>query len=92
MLKSVGLAVVVLTVTGSCGSRTGSAAQAQETVQSMLAAQIRTQGFVCDTALGAVRDAKRSKPDRAMWVLKRSNANYRISRVLDMVAKVEVVQ
>jgi hypothetical protein len=92
MLKSVGLAIVVLTVTGSCGGLTGSAAQAQETVQSMLAAQIRSQGFVCDKALGAVRDAKRSKPDRAVWVLKCSNAKYRISRAPDMVAKVEVVQ
>jgi hypothetical protein len=92
MLKSVGLAIVVLTVTGSCGGLTGSAAPAQETVQSMLAAQIRSQGFVCDKALGAVRDAKRSKPDRAVWVLKCSNAKYRISRAPDMVAKVEVVQ
>ena len=91
MLKSVGLAVVVLTVTSS-GSDLGSAAQAQETVQSMLAAQIRMQGFVCDKALGAVRDAKRSKPDRAVWVLKCSNAKYRISRAPDMAAKVEVVQ
>jgi hypothetical protein len=91
MLKSVGLAVVVLTVTGSSGGLTGSAVQA-ETVQSMLAAQIRTQGFVCDKALGAVRDAKRSKPDHAVRVLKCSNANYRISRAPDMAAKAEVVQ
>ena len=62
---------------------------AEETVQSMLAAQIRLQGFACDKALGASRDAKRSRPDHDVWVLKCSNANYRVSRVPDMAAKVE---
>jgi hypothetical protein len=62
---------------------------AAETPQTMLAAQIRTQGFTCDKALGATRDRKRSRPDRAVWVLKCSNATYRVSRVPDMAAKVE---
>jgi len=60
-----------------------------ETPQDMLAAQIRLQGFTCDKPLGATRDLKRSKPDRAVWVLKCSNASYRVSRVPDMMAKVE---
>ncbi|MGQ0683010.1 hypothetical protein [Bradyrhizobium sp.] len=88
MLRLVGLAISALLVSGL----TESTAQAQETVQSMLAAQIRTQGFVCDKALGAVKDAGRSKPDHPVWVLKCSNANYRVSRVPDMAAKVEVVR
>ena len=88
MLKLVGLAITVLLACGLAGS----AAQAQETVQSMLAAQIRMQGYVCDKALGAVKDAKRSKPDRPVYVLKCSNANYRVSRVPDMAANVEVVR
>jgi len=62
---------------------------AVETPQSMLAAQIRMQGFACDNPLGAVRDKKRSRPDHAVWVLKCSNATYRISRAPDMAAKVE---
>lgn len=62
---------------------------AEETVQDMLAAQIRTQGFACEKALGATRDAKRSRPDYAVWVLKCSNANYRVSRAPDLAAKVE---
>jgi hypothetical protein len=62
---------------------------AAETPQTMLSAQIRTQGFACDKALGATRDKKRSRPDRAVWVLKCSNATYRVSRVPDMAAKVE---
>jgi hypothetical protein len=62
---------------------------AAETPQTMLAAQIRTQGFACDKALGATRDKKRSQPDRAVWVLKCSNATYRVTRAPDMAAKVE---
>ena len=62
---------------------------AEETPQSMLSAQIRAQGFSCDKALGATRDKKRSRPDRAVWVLKCSNATYRVTRAPDMTAKVE---
>ena len=60
-----------------------------ETPQTMLSAQIRMQGYTCDKALGAVRDKKRSRPDRAVWVLKCSNATYRVTRAPDMAAKVE---
>lgn len=62
---------------------------AEETVQSMLAAQIRLQGFSCEKALAATRDAKRDRPDYSVWVLKCSNATYRVSRAPDMAAKVE---
>ena len=62
---------------------------AAEKPQDMLAAQIRSQGFACDKALGAKRDAKRSKPDHAVWVLKCSNGTYRVSRAPDMAAQVE---
>jgi len=83
----------VLAVDGS--NLLSSPAQAQapgEAPQNVLAAQIRLQGFVCDKALGAVEDRKRSKPDHAVWVLKCSNANYRVSRFPDMAAKVEPLQ
>ncbi len=75
------------------GGLTASLAQtAEETPQSVLAAQIRTQGFACDKALGAIRDRRRSKPDHAVWVLKCSNATYRVSRAPDMAAKVETLR
>ena len=73
-------------------SLAGSAAQAQETVQSVLAAQIRTQGFSCDKALGATKDTRRSKPDHEVWVLRCGNATYRVSRAPDMAAKVVVIR
>ncbi len=60
-----------------------------ETPQGMLAAQIRTQGFTCDKPLGARKNTRLSRPDRDVWILKCSNASYRISRVPDMAAKVE---
>lgn len=69
------------------------AAQAQtEKPQDEIAAQVRTQGFPCDKAQGATRDKKRSKPDYAVWVLKCSNAIYRVSRAPDMLAKIEVLR
>ena len=61
----------------------------QETVRSMLAAQIRTQGFVCDKALKSTKDSKRSRPDLGVWTLRCSNAVYRISRAPDMSARIE---
>lgn len=59
--------------------------------QDDLAAQVRIQGFACDKAQGAIRDKKRSKPDYAVWVLKCSNAVYRVSRAPDMLAKIQVL-
>ena len=59
-----------------------------ETVKGMLAAQVRTQGIVCDKPQRAVRDAKRSKPDHDVWILTCENATYRISRYPDLGAKI----
>ena len=63
-----------------------------EKPQDELAAQVRLQGFFCDKAQGAIRDKKRSRPDYAVWVLKCSNAVYRVGRAPDMAAKVEVIR
>lgn len=60
--------------------------------QDDLAAQVRIQGFACDKAQGATRDKRRSKPDYAVWVLKCSNAVYRVSRAPDLAAKIEVLR
>jgi hypothetical protein len=63
-----------------------------ETVPDILAAQIRIQGYACDKAVSAVQDRKRSRPDHDVWVLKCSNAVYRVSRAPDMAAKVETLR
>jgi hypothetical protein len=85
--------VSILIVDVSDGGLIGSPARAAGvTPKDMLAAQIRMQGVACDKPLSAVRDAKRSKPDHEVWVLKCSNATYRISRFPDMAAQVERLQ
>jgi hypothetical protein len=69
-----------------------SAWAAGETTKDVLAAQIRTQGYACDKPQRATRDAKQSRPDHDVWVLKCENATYRISRYPDLAAKVEVLR
>ena len=60
-----------------------------QTTKDVLAAQIRSQGIVCDKPERATPDPERSKPDHEVWVLTCENATYRISRYPDMAAKVE---
>ena len=72
----------------SNGERFGHSANAQ-TIESVLAAQIRSQGIACDDPQKATRDVKLSKPDYDVWVLTCKNATYRIGRYPDMAAKVE---
>jgi hypothetical protein len=72
------------------GASDGRIAAAEETPQDMLAARVRVQGFACDKPLlGATRDAKRSRPDSAVWILKCRNATFRIRSTPDMPAKIE---
>ena len=87
--RSIGVQALVLTGAVVIG---GVSQAGQETVRNMLAAQIRSQGFACEKALGATRDAKRSKPDHAVWVLQCGNASYRVTRAPDMGAKVEPIK
>ena len=89
MCKTLMFKTLVSGVTGLVAVLFWTGAQAQgERPQDVLAAQIRTQGFACDKALGAKRDAKRSKPDHEVWVLRCGNATYRVSRFPDMAANV----
>lgn len=81
--------IPALVLAGALAPVGDSVRASEDTVQNMLAAQIRLQGFVCEKPLGATRDTKHSAPDHAVWVLKCSNANYRVSRAPDMAAKVQ---
>ena len=63
--------------------------QSSETVQGMLAAQIRLQGYSCDRPLRARKEAKLSRPDQGVWILRCSDATYRVRRAPDMSATVE---
>jgi hypothetical protein len=94
LLAGVGFfSMISVLVDGSgCGLIGSSTQAAGESPRDVLAAQIRLQGVACDKPLSAVRDAKRSRPDYAVWVLKCNNAIYRIGRAPDMAAKVEQLQ
>ena len=53
------------------------------------AAQIRDQGYRCNTPLSANKDVRRSRPDEAAWVLRCKDATYRLRLVPDMAARVQ---
>ena len=57
----------------------------------ILADQIREQGNTCDRAEDAHRDEALSKADEPVWILKCSNAVYRIRMRGNMAAEVEAV-
>ena len=84
------ICILVAVLAGVSGG--ASVCAAEETVQGMLAAQIRMQGYTCEKAVGATRDAKRSRPDHDVWILKCSNMTYRVGRYPDMAAKVTPLQ
>ena len=62
---------------------------AQEPTKDLLAAQIRDQGYRCNSPLGAKKDVRRSRPDEAAWVLRCKDATYRLRLVPDMAARVQ---
>jgi hypothetical protein len=84
--------VLALAIVGVFGVAADAPPAKAQSPQDDLAAQVRIQGFACDKAQGAIRDKKRSKPDYAVWVLKCSNAVYRVSRAPDMAAKIQVLR
>jgi hypothetical protein len=87
------LALLLLNITTLARAPLGAVAHAAgDTAKDDIAAQIRTQGYVCEKPLRAVRDARRSRPDYAVWVLTCSNATYRVGRYPDLGAKVEVLR
>jgi hypothetical protein len=77
-----GFALIVLSCTAPFAARA-------EKVRTILAAQIRTQGYACDKPQRARRDAQLSRPDYDVWVLTCQNAAYRIGRYPDRAANVE---
>ena len=67
-------------------------AQAQnESAASIIAVQIRKQGFACDNPQSAERNEEASRPDLPVWKLNCGNAIYRVELVPNMAAKVERV-
>ncbi len=82
-------ALVVLAATPSVAQQKG--ATDEVTPAESLAAQLRTQGFPCDRPVTAERDAARSKPDEAVWIVRCANASYRMRPIPDMAAVVSPI-
>ena len=64
---------------------------APEQAKSIIADHIREQGYACDRAEEAHRDEALSKPDQPVWILRCSNAAYRVRLQGNMSAKVEML-
>ena len=67
-------------------------AAAEEKPAEIIAAHIRTQGYACENALGALRNRKASRPNETVWTLRCSNGTYRVTLVPDMAAHVELMK
>jgi len=77
-------------VLNAAGTSMAVDAQAEdETPVSIIAAQIRKQGYKCDDAQRATRDENLSKPDLPVWIVTCENATYRVRLVGDMTDSVE---
>ena len=78
----------------ACAAVGGAAAQtpAEETATQIIADQVRAQGHSCDAAEGAERDTQASKPDDPVWLLRCSNATYRVRLIPDMRATIERIE
>ena len=95
-LFTLGVSLVIAPILSGARSDIGPvlfpAHAAAQTAAEMLSAQIRAQGYRCDAPPSAVRDTERSKPDEAVWVLKCTNATYRMTLIPDMASKIEQLE
>jgi hypothetical protein len=79
-------------ILNAAGTSVAVDAQAEdETPANIIAAQIRKQGFTCDTPERAVRDKDLSKPDLPVWIVTCENATYRVRLVGDLADSVEKI-
>ena len=63
----------------------------QEEPKDIIAAQIRSQGYACNSTQSAERDAEASAANQAVWMLSCQNASYRVTLIPNLAAKVEKV-
>ena len=64
-------------------------AHADPEAATVVANQLRRQGFKCDEPAKAERDVKASVPHEAVWTLQCKNASYRVRLIPKSAAKVE---
>jgi hypothetical protein len=69
-----------------------SQAEAADTPASIIADQIRRQGYPCEEPRQAERDSQASRPNETVWFLRCGNTAYRVTLIPDMAARVELVK
>jgi hypothetical protein len=67
-------------------------ALAQDTDVSIIAAQVRSQGFACDNPTGAERVADESAPDQQVYTLSCEGVTYRVKLIPDMAAEITKIE
>jgi hypothetical protein len=65
--------------------------KAQEGPKDIIATQIRSQGYACDSPQSPERDAGASTANETVWMLRCQNASYRVTLIPNLAAKVEKV-
>jgi len=78
--------VLLSLVTGLAGA---ALADDAPPAMSIIADQVRSQGFACDTPQSAKHDAQASKPGEDVWTLACDNGSYRVTLIPDEAAKIE---
>lgn len=81
-------ALVAVILLSLCGGRV---AVAGENPRDVVAAQLRAQGYVCESPKEATRDKKNSRPDEIAWIVECRNATYRVRLIPHMAARVELL-
>jgi hypothetical protein len=79
-------------ITAASAMLTSANAQSESVEVTVLADQIRSQGFTCDNPISAKRIAAESVPEEPVYLLKCESAIYRIRLVPDQAAKVTKIE
>ena len=72
-------------------TKSAAATMTQEAPKDIVASQIRSQGYACDSPQSAERDVAASKAHEVVWMLDCQNASYRVTLIPNMAAKVDKV-
>ena len=82
---------LVATPASLLGNFGPAAAQEEAGAANSLAIEIRRQGHPCEGVPRAERDAQQSRPDEPVWIVKCTNATYRIRLIPHQAGRIEAL-
>jgi len=83
---------IALLVVASMACSITTVSAADDPAAGIIAVQIREQGFPCNEAQSARHDLEASRPNEQVWILRCSNAAYRVRLVPNMAANVQRIE